>query len=293
MVSGKALLEERLKAYEVGADDYVTKPFSDDELLAKIQVFLRLKTIEEVDSLKTRALEKLSRNTVNPLTGIILPLADLLDDEGIENETVRQKLVDCYGNAVNLRQFFEKLVLHGAIKSGTLKLNFLVTDLCEMVRKTISIYESKLVKKKVTIRQVLPEKALVKLDTLEFNRVLETILGNAIQFSPVNARIIVEISEAGEYFYLSFLDQGDGLKVKNVMDTDTELSQFETKKDNPKWHGLSLSLANLIVSKHQGRIEIDSLKGTGTNITIKLPRTMDSEQSSFDLDTAIMPNVAL
>src|SRR6185312_15086367 len=42
LVSGKAMIEERLKGYDVGADDYMTKPFVPEELLAKTRVFLKL-----------------------------------------------------------------------------------------------------------------------------------------------------------------------------------------------------------------------------------------------------------
>src|SRR5579885_2850942 len=47
LVTGKAMLEERLKGYEVGADDYMTKPFVLEELLAKCHVFLRLAKVEK------------------------------------------------------------------------------------------------------------------------------------------------------------------------------------------------------------------------------------------------------
>ena len=47
LVSGKALIEERLKGYSVGADDYLTKPFIGEELLAKAKVFLRLNSVEK------------------------------------------------------------------------------------------------------------------------------------------------------------------------------------------------------------------------------------------------------
>ncbi len=44
MVSAKAMISGRLQGYEAGADDYITKPYEEDELLAKVRVFLRLKS---------------------------------------------------------------------------------------------------------------------------------------------------------------------------------------------------------------------------------------------------------
>jgi putative two-component system response regulator len=43
LVSGKALTEDRLKGYQVGADDYVTKPFDHDEMLAKVRIHFRMR----------------------------------------------------------------------------------------------------------------------------------------------------------------------------------------------------------------------------------------------------------
>ncbi len=50
-LSAKELVKDRLTGYDAGGDDYITKPFDEDELLAKIKVFLRLKNEEEIKSL--------------------------------------------------------------------------------------------------------------------------------------------------------------------------------------------------------------------------------------------------
>jgi CheY-like chemotaxis protein len=56
-LSAKELVRDRLTGYDAGGDDYITKPFDDEELLAKIRVFLRLKLEEEMKSLN-RIVEK-------------------------------------------------------------------------------------------------------------------------------------------------------------------------------------------------------------------------------------------
>jgi PAS domain S-box-containing protein len=47
ILSSKEVIEDKLKGYEVGADDFIVKPFDSSELLAKVKVFLRLKTEED------------------------------------------------------------------------------------------------------------------------------------------------------------------------------------------------------------------------------------------------------
>ena len=49
MVSARAMVSERLEGYEVGADDYITKPFDGDEFLAKVRLYMGLKPAEEMD----------------------------------------------------------------------------------------------------------------------------------------------------------------------------------------------------------------------------------------------------
>lgn len=49
MLSAKAMISEKLRGYETGADDYLTKPFDTDELLAKIRVYLRQREFDSIE----------------------------------------------------------------------------------------------------------------------------------------------------------------------------------------------------------------------------------------------------
>ncbi|KPA15051.1 diguanylate cyclase [Candidatus Magnetomorum sp. HK-1] len=62
MVSAMAMLKERLKGYDVGADDYITKPFKKEELLAKIRVVMRLKETEAANEKYRSNLEAIFRS---------------------------------------------------------------------------------------------------------------------------------------------------------------------------------------------------------------------------------------
>ena len=88
ILSVRRTLEERLKGYEVEADDYITKPYDPEELLAKVQILLRLKNaLDERDRVIYKLEEVLSE--VKTLSGL-LPICSLCkkirDDQGYWNQ---------------------------------------------------------------------------------------------------------------------------------------------------------------------------------------------------------------
>lgn len=291
MVSAKTKVSERLLAYELGADDYITKPFDKDELLAKVRVYLRLKTVEEVDILKTELLKHLCQKTVSPINDIIDPLISILDNDRDIPLKIVKKVRKSYSGAINLQQLLKKVIFLNSIKTGSLRLNLILGDLVLIVRTIIEELINNVAEKGLTIHQRYPDEALVYMDVIEIKGVIKRILDNAIRFSKNNGRIIIEISEANDHYFLSVLDQGQG------MNSEFSIKMFEgisylrekNKDDNVSlWNGLNLSLSHLIISMHNGKIKVDTIKGQGTNMIVILPSASLVNNTRLNLETSIM-----
>lgn len=118
MLSGKGMLDERLEGYEAGADDYLVKPFKKKELLAKIQVFLRLKYMEEVNELKDQLLMLFSHETRTPLTSIIGYTTLLKQDPTLEVGSRVNFYARILQSARYLGDFAQKVVSLCRLKSN-------------------------------------------------------------------------------------------------------------------------------------------------------------------------------
>ena len=272
MVSAKAMVSERLKGYDVGADDYITKPFEEDELLAKVRVYSRLTSIEEIDRLKTEMLRLLCLDTVNPLSSIIGPLNKLMTMDQFTVDDCKTKVAVSYKSALSLQKLFEKVVLWSSIKSGRFDFQFVLADFCSIVRKVIGEFEDQAQERSITIRKVIPEAAFTQLDSVQIKRAVSTLLDNAIRFSPENGRVIVEVSEADGALYLSIIDEGKGISPSFLPGVFSEFTYMEINKNSAEWRGLSLSIAQLIMQGHDGKIDIDSSPASGTIVTLMLPK---------------------
>jgi len=133
MVSAKAVVSERLRGYDCGADDDITKPFEEEELLAQLRVYLRLKSVEEVDQLKSDVFALLNHETRTPLNGILSPTELFLADGDLPaGERIRlARLI--HESATRPHDLFEKVIQLSAMKSGSYRFSFETGDVGEVL----------------------------------------------------------------------------------------------------------------------------------------------------------------
>ncbi len=114
IVSAKAMVSERLKGYQAGADDYLTKPYDAEELLAKVRVHLRLKPIKAIQQTEQNLLNTLYGKT-NALLNSLIELAETLkSDENIAIDKRKDLAEKLHSSVKELQSFFEQTIPSGS-----------------------------------------------------------------------------------------------------------------------------------------------------------------------------------
>ncbi len=269
LVTGKALVEERLKGYEVGADDYVTKPFVIRELEAKIKVFLNLKRSREIDQLKTDLLILFAHETRTPLNGIIGGSDLLMLDDSLD-ESVKQtvKLISESGN--RLLGFIDKTMLLCELKSVP-NLKRHVQSANDAISNIDVSLSEKAKEKGINLQfKGSTEDISFEADWVMLEKAVRYVIDNAIKFSKDDGTVYIDWNKSDDEFSIKIRDEGEGIPdewIGKIFD------EFAVKDivHHQKGQGLSLAISKHILEIHGGSISVESEQGQGSTFTLNIP----------------------
>ena len=270
MVSAKAMVSERLQGYEAGADDYITKPFDEDELLAKVRVYLRLKSVEEVEQLKSNLLVLLGTETRTPLNGI-LPILELLRSDDDMSPEERTMFLDmAYQSAKRLHRLIERCMILSEMKAGRWEFQRTPADLVEVVQDATCLVAPQAAERHVQIERILPTTAMALLDVDHMRDVVIALLENAIRFSSTDRQVVVTVAHSDEHVHLTVSNQGNGIEPDALPLVFEEFTQPDLDHHS-EGQGLSLAIARQVVQAHHGTITVESTQGLETTFTVRVP----------------------
>jgi len=288
LVSGKAMIEERLKGYEVGADDYLTKPFDGEELLAKAKVFLRLTSTELELNLVNKSLEQKVLDRTNQLLEaearlvtsakmsalgemaggiaheINTPLATL---SLIVNRLKRQVELPMFdrSDVSRMIEISEKTILRisgiirglSAFSRDASRDDFEMVSLSKIIESSVLLCGEAMKHNEVKmIIETIPDEVKVKCRPVQISQVIINLIGNAcdaIESLP-DKWIKIGIRNASGPIVLFVMDSGRGIPesiAKKIF------QPFFTTKDVGKGTGLGLSISKGIMDAHGGSISVD------------------------------------
>ncbi|HDR46534.1 MAG TPA: ATP-binding protein, partial [Geoalkalibacter subterraneus] len=122
-----------------------------------------------------------------------------------------------------------------------------------------------------------PESLLYRVDLQKLKKVLESLLSNAVKFSPEGGKVRLLCKRLGDGFELSISDEGIGMAPEQVERMFEAFYRGHTSNPAFSGTGLGLAIVKEMVDAHGGKIWVDSQPGQGTSFHVKIPLLDNSE----------------
>jgi len=281
-ITGMADLQVMRQSMQLGADDFIPKPFTQDELLAAVNT--RLEKAQKLSLQASKKLEELRASmsiTVphemrTPLNGI-LGYSDIMrkqfdDLEPLEVGRMAERI---YKNAKRLERLVENYLLYAQMEIQKADLHKR-TDLfdadtpnAEKALENIAVLKAGDFGRSADLElQLTP--GHVSVSPKYFSKIAEELVDNAFRYSKTGTRVVVRVENRNSLFSFSVTDSGRGMTAEQVSQIGAFV-QFERQVYEQQGQGLGLTVTRRLVELHGGSMEIESEYGKGTTVTVSLP----------------------
>jgi two-component system sensor histidine kinase/response regulator len=271
---------------ELGADDYLPKPFTIEGLYAAVEA--RLKKAEALRDAAEKKLADLRDNISmmlphelrTPLNGILaygeilsndaatLQPAEIAEMGQIINESGRrlERLIENF-------LIYSQIELIGADPQRTSALRKKQTQSPKKVVADRASYQAQSAGRAADLTLELADKP-VAISEEYLSKIVDELVHNAFKFSKAGTAVKVMISPAAsdDRMSMTISDLGRGLETEHIRKVGAYM-QFERKLQEQQGLGLGLIIAKRLTELHGGSLEIQSELGKGTTVLVKIPFT--------------------
>ncbi len=291
MLSARAGDEARIEGIEAGADDYLVKPFSARELVARVGTHLQLGQLQAVAERERKLAEAarahaesanrskdefvamLGHELRNPLAPILtaLELMRLRNDSSF----VRERAV-IERQARHLARLVDDLLDVSRIAQGKVTLDRAPHELATLISQSIEVAAPLLEERRHELVTKVPVRGfLVHGDEARLVQVFSNLLTNAAKYTDAGGRIAIEAKRDGDGIVLSVVDTGRGISAEMLPHVFDLFAQEHQNLDGSRGGlGLGLAIVKSLVALHGGSVAAESAGlGHGSRFSVRLPVT--------------------
>ncbi len=233
-----------------------------------------VRRLQELDRAKDAFVSTVSHELRTPLTSIVGYL-ELLNEGGLGPvpDDVSQGLSIIGRNVGRLRELVEDLLTLSTYDAEQVRLELEPLDLAEVLSDSVADLKEAAADRGlelvVTSEDDLPP---VLADPTHLERVLQNLISNAVKFSHEGGQVTVLLGREDSQVVLRISDTGIGIPDD---EQDQVFSRFyrssRAVEEEIQGTGLGLALVRTVVEWHGGSVDVDSVEGEGTTVTVRLP----------------------
>ncbi len=281
----------RIRGLDLGAVDYVTKPFDAFELRARVRAALRTKQLQDQLEIMNHELEErveqrtseikqllrqkdafvnqLSHDLKTPLTPLValLPMVDSRTDDP-ESKRMLALVMD---NVDYMKNLTEMTLQLAQLNSSSVKLKPERFDIVSEIKNTIESLSSLFEEKGIKTVDNTASSIDVEADRMLTKGLLNNIISNAIKYTKGEGLVAFDISKIGNTVRVSIKDNGIGMTEEQLKHVFEEFYKVDDSRNDRASTGLGLAICQRIIEKHGGSIWVESLGlGQGTTVHFTL-----------------------
>lgn len=288
--------ESIVLGFEAGGQDYVTKPFNSNELLARVNTHLELKyskdilkqvnnwleqmvvertnelkiankQLLELDTAKSEFLNIISHEIRTPLHGIVGALGIISDFQFPEEAKECLDIMEASAN--RLEEFSLKALdisLFNTMGKNALTLN--PVDLTKIINATMDKFKNQADKKNISVifeNESHDTHTLV--DNAYITKCFSYLIDNAIKFGANNLQVLIKVINHNDNLVISIMDEGMHFPENYSLENIKPFATYTHIDQNPS---LSLFLCKQIIEAHNGKMEITNTQN-GDRVSVTIP----------------------
>jgi two-component system, sensor histidine kinase and response regulator len=297
MISALDELDSVVRCIEIGAEDYLPKPFNPVLLRARLGASLEKKRLRdreielfqelEENYRRLKELEKLRDDLTHmvvhdlrtPLTSLLTGLKTL-ELAGDLNEMQTECLTMSIAGGETLLGMINDLLDLSKMEDGSLTLDRQALAPADVVRQALEQVGSLAAEKGLALVSAAePGLPTLEADEEKLRRTLVNLIGNAIKFTPSGGSVTVGVRDniEGDALVFTVQDTGEGIPKEAFGRIFEKFGQVESRRSGRKMStGLGLTFCKMVVDAHGGRIWVDSVLGQGSTFSFTLPLRPES-----------------
>jgi signal transduction histidine kinase len=284
-LTAKTTEDSLKKGFEAGAVDFIQKPFKADELLARVNTHVQLKTVTEILSAtnielqnananKDKLLSIIAHDLRNPFSVLITFSKLLLDSyDDFSKEDVINYLQTFYQTSKQGYNLLDNLLKWSKSQTGKIEIETEILDLKDLIEENITLLNSQACSKKIKMLNRVPENLIAKADLNMILTVVRNLISNAIKFTDEGGKIEISGKQSKNYVEITVKDNGVGIEesdLEKIFRIDIKHSTPGTA--NERGSGLGLVLCKEFIEKNHGILVAKSKIGKGSEFSFTLPK---------------------